>query len=155
MQTLDELIAAAPLFAGLRPEFLQTIAACGANEHFDAGALLFREGDPAERFYLLRSGSVALELNAPAGGPLLIETLHAGEVIGFSWLFAPYRWGFDARARELTRAVGFDGACLRGKCDEDHELGYQLMSRFALSLTDNLEATRLQLLDVYGHARLD
>ncbi len=155
MQTLDEVIAEAPLFAGLRREHLQTIAGCASTEHFEEGELLVREGDAADRFYLLRKGSVALELNAPADGPLLIETLHGGEVVGFSWLFAPYRSSFDVRARELTLAVGFDGACLRGKCDSDHELGYQLMRRFASILTDRLEATRLQLLDVYGHARVD
>ena len=155
MQTLDELIAGAPLFQGLPAPYLQTIAGCGRNEHFAAGELLVREGEPAERFYLLRSGSVALELGAAAGGPLLIETLSAGEVVGFSWLFPPYRWGFDARARESTHTVGFDGACLRGKCEEEHELGYELMRRFASTLTENLQATRLQLLDVYGHARLD
>jgi CRP-like cAMP-binding protein len=155
MQTLDELIVTAPLFTDLAPEHVRTIAGCAVNEHFDAGQLMVREGEAAERFYLLRGGSVALELNAPAGGPLLIETLHVGDVLGFSWLFPPYRWSFDARARELTRVVGFDGACLRGKCEEDHELGYQLMRRFASTLTENLEATRLQLLDVYGHARVD
>ena len=155
MQTLDELIAAAPLFEGLDDRYLRLIAGCGANEHFAAGEMLFREGEAAERFYLLRAGVVAIELDAPAGGPLLIETLHAGDVVGWSWLFAPYRWSFDARARETTRAVGFDGACLRGKCEADHELGFELMRRFAASLTEDLQATRLQLLDVYGHARLD
>ena len=98
---------------------------------------------------------MALEVDAPGRGPLIIETLHRGDVVGWSWLFEPYRWELDARARELTRVVAFDGACLRGKCEVDHELGYQLMRRFAASLTEGLEATRLQLLDVYGHARVD
>ncbi len=85
----------------------------------------------------------------------MIETLQRGEVVGWSWLFEPYRWQFDARAtRADARVVGFDGACLRGKCEADHELGYQLMRRFAASLIERLQATRLQLLDVYGHARV-
>ena len=82
----------------------------------------------------------------------MIETLDAGEVVGWSWLFAPYRWQLDARATEACRLVAFDGACLRGKCDADHELGYQLMRRFAAQIVERLQATRLQLLDVYGHA---
>ncbi len=153
MQTLDELIADAPMFAGLAPEHLSLIAGCGANEHFAAGERLFREGDPAERFFLIREGAVALELDAPGRGPLVIETLHDSDVVGWSWLFEPYRWQFDARAQQATRVVSFDGACLRGKCEDDHELGYQLMRRFAASVIERLQATRLQLLDVYGHAR--
>jgi CRP/FNR family cyclic AMP-dependent transcriptional regulator len=155
MQTLEQLIAATPLFAGLSAAHLQLIAGCGANEGFAAGAPLFREGAPADRFFLIRKGAVALEVDAPGRGPLVIETLLGGDVVGWSWLFEPYRWQFDARAREPTRVVAFDGACLRGKCEADHELGYQLMKRFAASLTERLQATRLQLLDVYGHAHAD
>jgi CRP/FNR family transcriptional regulator, cyclic AMP receptor protein len=154
MQTLEELIAASPVFAGLAPPHLALIAGCGGNERFAAGARLFREGAPADRFYLIREGAVALEVEAPGRGMAIVETLHRGEVVGWSWLFEPYRWQFDGRASEPTRVVAFDGACLRGKCEADHELGYQLMRRFAASMTERLQATRLQLLDVYGHAQL-
>ena len=82
----------------------------------------------------------------------MIETLHEGDVVGWSWLFEPYRWQMDARVTRAAALVTFDGECLRGKCDADHELGYQLMRRFAASVIDRLQATRLQLLDVYGHA---
>ena len=82
----------------------------------------------------------------------MIETLHDGDVVGWSWLFPPHRWHFDGRATAPTSLIAFDGACLRGKCDADHELGYQLMRRFAASIVERLQATRLQLLDVYGHA---
>jgi CRP-like cAMP-binding protein len=154
MQTLEELIAAAPLFDGLSGAHLALIAGCGANDRFEAGAELFREGGQADRFFLIRTGSVGLELEAPGRGTLVIETLQPGEVVGWSWLFEPYRWQFDARAREPTHVIAFDGACLRGKCEAEHELGYQLMRRFAGSITERLQATRLQLLDVYGHAHV-
>ncbi len=152
VHTLDELIAHSPVFAGLEQEHLQLIAGCAVNERFDAGAELFREGAPADRFFLIREGAVALQVDAPGRGALVIETLHAGEVVGWSWLFEPYRWQFDARATVATAAVAFDGACLRGKVESDHELGYQLMRRFAASMIERLQATRMQLLDVYGHA---
>jgi CRP/FNR family cyclic AMP-dependent transcriptional regulator len=155
MQGLEELIAASPVFAGLSPAQLELIAGCAANEHFGAGAQLFREGARADRFFLIRQGTVALEIDTPGRGTLVIETLGPGEVAGWSWLFEPYLWQFDGRASEPARVVTFDGACLRGKCEADHELGYQLMRRFAGSLIERLQATRLQLLDVYGHARLD
>ena len=150
MRTIDQLIADAPVFAGLERSQLELIAGCGHNEHVAAGTLLLREGDPADTFFLLRSGAVALEVHAPARPPLRIETLAPGDVVGWSWLFAPYRWHLDARALEACGLVAFDGACLRGKCDEDHELGYQLMKRFAVEIVNRLQATRFQLLDVYG-----
>jgi CRP-like cAMP-binding protein len=150
MQGLDELIAASPVFAGLPARHLELIAGCARNERVEPGALLFREGARADRFFLIRRGAVALELAAPARGPLVIETLHDGDVAGWSWLFAPHRWKFDGRAAAPTSVVAFDGACLRGKCEADHELGYELMRRFAACLVERLQATRLQLLDVYG-----
>jgi CRP/FNR family transcriptional regulator, cyclic AMP receptor protein len=150
---LEELIADAEVFAGLDSASLALVAGCGGNEHVRAGTLLFQEGEPADHFYLIRHGAVALEVHAPGSGSHVIETLGEGEVVGWSWLFKPYRWQFDARAIEPTRMVMFDGACLRGKCDADHELGYQLMQRFASAMLERLQATRLQLLDVYGNAR--
>ena len=152
MRTLEDLIAASPVFAGLEPRHLEVIAGCARNEVFDAGTRIFTEGAPANRFYLIREGAIALEVDAPGRGALITETLQSGEVVGWSWLFEPYRWQFDGRAVHDTHVVGFDGACLRGKCEADHELGYQLMRRFAASVIDRLQATRLQLLDVYGHA---
>ena len=154
MQTLDQLIGNSPLFAGLAPAHLALIAGCGANDRFTQGARLFCEGEPAEHFFLIRAGAVALEIEAPGRGTLVIETLQGGDVVGWSWLFEPYRWQFDARATVDTALVTFDGACLRGKCEIDHELGYQLMRRFAGALIERLQATRLQLLDVYGHDRV-
>ena len=154
MQALDELIAHVPTFAGLTGEQRKLIAGCGQNEHVAAGSMLFSEGEPANTFYLVRRGLVALEVHAPGRGPLRIETLEAGEVIGWSWLFEPYRWQLDARALEPCDVIAFDAACLRGKTEEDHELGYQLMARFAANLVDRLQATRFQLLDVYGNTEV-
>ena len=154
MRSIAELASATPAFDGLAPRHLELIAGCGATARFEAGEPLFRAGEPAERFYVIRHGSVALELTVPQHEPVVIETLHDGELLGWSWLFEPHRWVFDAHAREATSAIAFDGACLRGKCEADHELGYQLMRRFAAVLTDRLQATRLQLLDVYGGRRV-
>jgi CRP-like cAMP-binding protein len=152
MREIRDLIAESPTFAGLAPEQLELIAGCAWNERIQAGTMLLREGDPAERFHLIRHGSIALEIEAPGRGALIIQTLHEGEVVGWSWLFAPYRWAMDGRTVEDCSLVTFDGACLRGKCEADHELGYQLMTRFAANIIDRLQTTRLQLLDVYGRA---
>lgn len=150
MRTIDKVVAEMPTFAGLNPGDLELISGCGVNRIFEAGEYLAREGDPADSFFLIRHGRVALEVAAPARGGLMIETLGEGAIVGWSWLFPPYRWTFDARALELSRTIAFDGACLRGKCDADPRLGYQLMQRFAAMMLDRLQSTRLQLLDVYG-----
>jgi CRP/FNR family cyclic AMP-dependent transcriptional regulator len=150
METIDTLLRASPVFEGLEPDALSLIAGCASNVRFDQGAVLFREGGAADTFFLVRHGTVALELFVPARGAAVIETIEAGEVVGWSWLFPPYRWHFDARALTQLRATAFDGACLRGKCDEDPALGYELMSRFAQVLIERLQWTRLRLLDVYG-----
>jgi CRP/FNR family transcriptional regulator, cyclic AMP receptor protein len=149
MQTLQPVLAKHPFFAGLPARYLELITKCATNVRYAADAYLFREGEPAMRFWIIRAGAVALEIHAPEQGTLAIETIEDGEVLGWSWLFPPYRWHFDARAVRPVRAVAFDGACLRAKCDADHELGYELMRRFAQVIVERLQATRLQLLDVY------
>jgi CRP/FNR family transcriptional regulator, cyclic AMP receptor protein len=150
MQTLEAILAKHPFFEGLEPRYMQIITGCASNVRFDAGEYIFHEGEPAEHFYIIRQGKVALETFAAQRGTITVETIEEGEVLGWSWLFPPYRWHFDARVVEPTRAIALDGACLRGKGEADHTLGYELMKRFAGIVVDRLQATRLQLLDVYG-----
>jgi CRP-like cAMP-binding protein len=122
---------------------------CASNVRFDAGQFILREGEDANYFYLIRHGKVALEIFAGHRGPITVETLEDGDIVGWSWLFPPYRWRFDARAVEITRAIALDGKCLRTKSEQDHDLGYELLKRFARIVEERLQATRLQLLDVY------
>ncbi len=150
MQTLEPILAAHPFFHDLEPRYLQLIVSCAANVRFEAGQFLFREGHEANAFYLLRHGTVSLEIFVPQRGSVTIQTLRAGDVLGWSWLVPPYRWHFDARALSLIRAIALDGQCLRTKCEEDHDLGYALFKRIAHLMTERLQATRLQLLDLYG-----
>jgi len=150
MRTIDALLAEVPAFEGLQPDHLELIAGCAMNRVFAPGEQLMREGERADDFYVIRSGDVALGTYVPQRGALTIETLHDGDLLGWSWLVPPYRTMFDARALAQTRTVSFDGACLRGKCEEDHELGYELLTRFIAVIVERLHATRLRLLDVYG-----
>jgi CRP-like cAMP-binding protein len=149
MEGLERIVREHPFFAGLKEEYTNLVAGCAKNVRFEAGQHLFREGDTADQFYLLRSGRVALQLAAPEKA-LTIMTVGESEIVGASWLVPPYRWGMDAKALELTRAISMDAACLRGKCEEDHALGYELMKRFLPIIIQRLHATRLQILDVYG-----
>jgi CRP-like cAMP-binding protein len=150
METLEPVLAEHPFLKGLDPKHLHLIVGCASNVRFNAGEFIFREGEEANEFYILRHGKVALEVFSPERGPIIIDTLVEGEVLGWSWLIPPYIWHFDARAVELTRAIALDGKCLRTKCEEDHDLGYELLKRFAHIIEQRLQATRLRLLDVYG-----
>mgnify|MGYP001615923844 CR=1 FL=1 len=153
METLEPILREHPFFAGLTHEHLTLIVGCASNVRFDAGKFIFREGEEANQFYLIRHGKVAVEVYAAERGSITIQTLGEGEVLGWSWLLPPYQWQFDARAVELTRAIALDATCLRKKCEEDHHLGYELLKRFAHLIEDRLQAMRLQLLNVYEFKR--
>jgi CRP/FNR family transcriptional regulator, cyclic AMP receptor protein len=153
MRTIETLLHDVPIFQGMSDEALELLSGCASNIRFTDGEMLFREGDDANVFYVVRHGRVALDMFVPARGPMTIETVDPGEVIGWSWLFPPYRWHFDAKALGLVRATVFGGACLREKCEQDTAFGYDLMSRFAQVLIERLQWTRLRLLDVYGNGR--
>ena len=150
-QPLDRIIAGVPLLDGLDASTIALLAGCAKNVRFAEGESLFRDGDAADTFYVVRHGSVAIETFVPPRGSMMIETVEVGEVVGWSWLFPPFRRHFDARALTAVRATGFDGACLRGKCDENPALGYELMQRFAQVMIERLQWTRLRLIDVYGN----
>jgi CRP-like cAMP-binding protein len=147
---IRDLLAGHPFFADLPAADIDLVAGCGRNVHFAAGQEVFAEGSEANAFFVIRHGRVALSVHSPAGGELTIATLGDGDVLGWSWLFPPHRWQFDARAVDGTSAVALDGACLRGKCEDDTALGYRLMARFARLIQQRLQGTRLQLLDLYG-----
>jgi CRP-like cAMP-binding protein len=150
MEGLERIIKEHPFFADLGEDFCNLVCGCAKNLRFEAGQYLFREGEPADQFYLIRHGRVALELTTPGRVSLTLQTLTEGEVVGLSWLIPPYRWTSDARAIELVRAIAMDAACLRQKCEADHHLGYEMMKRVVPILVQRLQATRLQVLDVYG-----
>ncbi len=147
---LEEILRGHPFFAGLAPELARLVRGCARLQRFDPGRRLFREGEPADHFYVLRRGRVALELSAPGHGALVFQTVDAGEIVGIAALVPPYRALYDARAVERTVAIAIEARCIREKCETDPRLGYELMKRLVPVLFQRLRATRLQLLDVYG-----
>lgn len=137
-----------PFLAGLDPSHLKTLCDCAMKATFAAGEVVFREDDPANRFYVILNGSVALEVQQDSGDPIRIKTLGAGEVLGWSWMFPPYRWHFGARALEPVNAVFFYATRLREHCEADTELGYALVMRIAQVMMERLQATRRQLSEI-------
>lgn len=150
MKTLGPYLTEHRFLKGIDPKHIELLVGCASNVKFDPGEYLFHEGDQANKFYFVRSGKLALEIFRPHKGAIVFQTLGNDDVLGWSWLLDPFVRHFDCRAVELTRAIALDGSCLRGKCDEDHHLGYEIMKRFAYLMQDELMALRLQLLDIYN-----
>ena len=149
MASIGDLLARQPLLASLGRDDVDRLADCGHIEVFADGSLLAREGEPADWFYVIRGGRVALELASPAGSPLGIETLGWHDMVGWSWIFPPHLWTCDVRAIGTTRVIAVNGGCLRRRCDDDPAFGYRLMRLFARLAAERLHATRLRLLDLY------
>ncbi len=147
---LAELLARHAPFNDLDPHHVAELAGCAEEVAFAADEVVFREGAPADTWHVVREGRVAVRIARPGRAAMTVATLGPGEVVGWSWLFPPYRWTSDAVAVEATRAIAFDGRCIRLRCDEDAVLGRDLMLRFAQIAIDRLQTTRFQLLDVYG-----
>jgi CRP/FNR family transcriptional regulator, cyclic AMP receptor protein len=149
-QDLSESLRKHQFLSNMNEEFVKTLTSCASNVVFDEKSYLFHEGENAKTFYLLRSGRVALEVGAGERGQIRVQTVGAGEVLGWSWLISPFRWHFDAYALEQVHAFAIEASCLIKKCETDCRFGYEMLRRFSEVLERRLEATRLQLLDVYG-----
>jgi CRP/FNR family cyclic AMP-dependent transcriptional regulator len=142
---LAQEIAAHRFFAGMKPEHLKRLVEAAMFKQFERDEIVFREGDPANRFYLICHGKIALESMRKEENAPLIQYLEDGDVLGWSWLFPPYYWHFDARAVEPTKAIFLYGTRLREQCESDTEFGYDLMKRVAAILIKRLQTVRLEL----------
>ena len=149
METAFDLLAAQPFLAGLTDYHLDRLSLWAKRSLFHAGARLFHEDGHADRFWLIREGKVNIDTHVPGRGDVIVETLGPGAVLGWSWLFPPYRWHFGAVAAETTLGVELDGPGVRELCRRDPSLGYELTTLFMQVMLERLQATRLRLLDVY------
>jgi len=155
MNTINESIMKFAFFDGMRPEDLAVLPEGAKAEQFKAGEVLFREREPASQFYLIESGKVALEAHKPANGATLVQTLGAGDVLGWSWLFPPFVWHFQARAIEPTSVIVLNGAHLLAFAERHPDFGYKLMKRVAQLVILRLQATRKQLLALQVESALE
>jgi CRP-like cAMP-binding protein len=151
MNSLEQLLAEHPFFLGLAPGHIKQLAECATTSRVEGGEFLFREGEVARAFYAIRHGSVSIASITPHEGLVVIQTVGDGETLGWSWLVPPYRWHFGAYATEPTTLIAVDAACVRAHCENDRDFGYELMRRFAQVMASRLEATHLQLMNVYEH----
>ncbi|MFC5745857.1 Crp/Fnr family transcriptional regulator [Actinomadura rugatobispora] len=144
-------LAHEPFFSGTPRRALARIASTARPAAFPDGHRLFDEGGAADRFWILQEGAVVIDLQVPGRGAVVIETLGPGDVLGWSWLHAPYRWRFGACARTPVRAIEFDAPLLRALCAVDPAMAYELSRRFTEIIVDRLQATRMRLPDLYAH----
>jgi len=150
METMAPILAAHPFFKGLDSRYLKLILACASRETFKPGGFLCRDNEEARKFYVIHHGRVAVEIYRARRGPVTIQTLRDGEVLGWLWFDHPYHWHLDARALDLTRVISLDVSCLLDKCNQDPAFGYELMRRYAHHLAVQFRVTKVQLADFYG-----
>ena len=147
MKTLEPILREHPFFKDLESKHLDFIVGCASNVRFKAKEVILREDGPADKFYLIREGKVAIYIAKARS--ITIQTIQEDDILGWSWLIPPHRYRFSAQAIEDTRAIALDGKCLRDKCEGNPELGYELLKRLMSVFTQRLEATRIQLLNIY------
>jgi CRP-like cAMP-binding protein len=144
-------VALHPFLAGMNRSQLALLTDCAMVVHFNPGEVIFREGELANRFYLIETGKVILESSGRAGDPVIIDGVGAGDLLGWSWMFPPYVWHFTARAMERTEAIFFYGTILREYCERDHTLGYELFKRMSAVMIKRLQAAREKMLSIDSH----
>ena len=145
-EPLATRVALHPFLAGMNPMQLALVTDCAMATHFKRGETILREDEFANRCYLLETGKVLVESESDFSEPLVIETIGAGDLLGWSWMFPPYVWQFTARAIEPTTTIFFYGTTLRELCEKDHSLGYELLKRISAVMVKRLQASHNQML---------
>jgi len=145
-------LAAHPFLRGMSRDQVSVLAEAARDVKFPARYRLFEDGGNATRFWLIQSGHVSLDLHVPGEGPVVIETIGMGELLGWSWLFPPYTWAFGAVAATAVEAFEFDAPLVRERCAAYPELGYEFNQRITRVLAKRLQATRIRLIARSGHS---
>lgn len=151
-ESMTSRIALHPFLAGMNRKQLALLTDCAMAVRFNKGQIIFQEGEPANRFYLIETGKVILESSGGRGDPVIIDTIGPGDLLGWSWMFSPYTWHFTARAVEPATAIFFYGTILREYCEKDHSLGYELLKRMTAVMSRRMQAARDRMLGVHNHS---
>jgi CRP-like cAMP-binding protein len=147
MQSIEEYLSAHAFFSGLDDSFMKLLTSSVKEAQIKEGHVLFQQGKPANKFYLVRSGKISVQVPALMGPALELQTLGEDQILGWSWLIPPYRWNFHARALEDSDVLEFDGSAILARCEEDPKFGYELFKRFASLMSERLDAARQKMMD--------
>ena len=150
MKRIESLLLAQPFTNGMKNTQMGKIAECASYLELPGGQYVFRQGESAREFFLILNGSVEIELFSATGGPVVLEKITSGSVLGWSWLISPYQWRFDARTVEPLSAIKVDAMRLRNLMEKDAEFGYEVLKRFLQIIGDRLESERMKLVDMYA-----
>lgn len=149
-QSIEDYLNGHAFFKGLGDSSIKFLADCASEQQLKQGEVLFKQGSKADKFYLLRSGEIAIQVPALMGPMLEIQSLGEDKVLGWSWLIAPYRWHFLARAVEDSEILEFDGSAILERCENDPRFGYELLKRFAALMSERLDAARQKMMDEWN-----
>ncbi len=151
-QSTAEYLSAHNFFSGLSEELVKFLAECISIREIKKGQVLFRQGERADKFYIVRKGQISIQIPAIMGPTLEIQTLGAEQVLGWSWLISPYQWSFQARAEEDSELLEFDGAIILARCEQEPQFGYELLKKFAELMSERLDAARQKMMDEWNPA---
>lgn len=150
-ESIADLVLSHPFFGGIDPTLVHAMVSKAEVRTYEVGEMLVREGKPAEEFFLVFEGKIALEVGASDMPGITVETIGRGEILGWSWLVSPHRWRFDARATKATKVVAINAAAARYALAAHPAFGYHFLMKLLPVIAERLENTRVQLLDIHGH----
>jgi CRP/FNR family cyclic AMP-dependent transcriptional regulator len=150
MPLTDDYLSTHAFFSGLSEDYIELLSEFATQKHVAKGNVLFQQGTPADKFYLVREGKVSVQVPALVGPVLELQILGENQMLGWSWLIPPYRWNFLARAVEDTEVIEFDGVAILAKCERDPQFGYELFKRFTALMSDRLNAARQTMMDQWN-----
>ena len=151
-QSITEYLSAHEFFSEFSDDVLKFLCECSSTREIKKGQLLFQLGEKADKFYVIRNGSISIQMPAIMGPTVDIQTLDKGQVLGWSWLISPYKWNFQTQAEEDSELLQFDGAAILARCEQDPKFGYELLKKFAGLMSVRLNAARQKMMDEWNPA---
>ena len=151
-QAIAEYLSDHEFFSELSVDIIKLLCESVRSLEIKKGEVLFRQGEHADKFYIVRNGRVSVQIPAIMGPTLEVQTLSTNRILGWSWLISPYQWRFQAKAEEDSTLLEFDGAAILARCEQDPKVGYELLKKFAALMAERLEASRQKLMDEWNPA---
>jgi CRP/FNR family transcriptional regulator, cyclic AMP receptor protein len=151
-QSTTEYLLAHEFFSEFSDDVLKFLCECSSTRLIEEGQILFRQDENADKFYVIRSGRISIEMPAIMGPTLEIQSLGMDQVLGWSWLISPYKWNFQTKAEENSELLQFDGTAILARCEQDSQFGYELLKKFAGLMSVRLSAAREKMMDEWNPA---
>lgn len=150
--SIKKVLSDAPVFGGMRDDFIDRLAGHASERKVENGEVLFRSREPARHFYLLIEGEISIEIPAVSGPTLQVQRLNPIRVLGWSWLLPPFKWSFNARAEADSVVLQFDGEAVLKDCESDPEFGYEVIKRFSALMAERLDAAHKKMMEQWSPA---